>query len=540
MIISFDSDPIHLSSLIKDDIKSWQPVSENAEAVDYILRYAFELEKNGHKSDLRSFKTFLPPRLISAAKNGRLVVFFGSGISVGAGVPTWGSLLEKLGVTQDFANEPYLENDPLTMAELIAHEIGNEQLQRELRLVMKKARTPTLVHYLLARLSQPVYITTNYDFLFELAWETVHPKEKPIVVTNDADLVKNGIDPNSLSHKDGLPVLLKVHGCADRDSEEMILTRSQYRRHYRSNTKLFEAVCKSLESKHTFFLGFGHRDPEISRLVEDVIYRFESHRHTGQQNPAIYSLQFDMKEKTPEVFAARGIVALQPPFSIDTPNKFDHRAASTTKAIVDLIGAMDSNVHEKLDLDSELNNCVSILSSTLYVAMRKLESVAARVLPVLNDIPVLRKELDDLRDDLGELAGQGVYLLSDNGDIRCCSLPKGLVAPQRYAKASLHERFYVRQAKTFRRPFVSDSDKSVFNGQSTIFLCQPLGGITKYMGLLFAAAQIGVWKLPLNLKQNLLQKNREASFVLARLYRVGERKSTQTRTAYGCAHSLHV
>ncbi len=28
--------------------------------------------------------------------------------------------------------------------------------------------------------------------------------------------------------------------------------------------------------------------------------------------------------------------------------------------------------------------------------------------------------------------------------------------------------------------------------------------------------------------------------LLARLYRVGERKSTQTRTAYGCAHSLHV
>lgn len=74
MIIGFDSDPIHLSALIKDDIKSWQPVSENTEAVDYILRYAFELEKNGHKSDLRSFKTFLPPRLISAAKDGRLAL----------------------------------------------------------------------------------------------------------------------------------------------------------------------------------------------------------------------------------------------------------------------------------------------------------------------------------------------------------------------------------------------------------------------------------------------------------------------------------
>lgn len=46
MIIGFDSDPIYLSALIKDDIKSWQPVSENTEAVDHIFRYAFELVVN--------------------------------------------------------------------------------------------------------------------------------------------------------------------------------------------------------------------------------------------------------------------------------------------------------------------------------------------------------------------------------------------------------------------------------------------------------------------------------------------------------------
>jgi len=516
MIAGIDYDPIHLSDLV-DKINNWNFFSEdNKKATDilsYILKYLNELINNGHKSFLKSFKTFLPPRLVNAAKNGTLVPFFGAGISAGAGVPTWASLIEKLGIPREFANDPYLENDALTMAELIAHEIGNDELQKELRAVMNKSHIPALVHYLLALLSQPVYITSNYDNLFELAFNTVHGYDI-LVVTNDADLALHNIDldirPLALEKN----VLLKIHGCAQRDGEEMILTRSQYRRHYRSNEKLFKTVRKLIETRQTFFFGFGHRDPEISRLVEDVIHKFEKEGVKSDSIPSIYSLQFDMKEKTPEVFAARGMVALQPPFSLDSPDSFDHRSASSTKALVDLIGAMDSDVHKQLDLDCELNSFILAFKDKLEKTVAKLEMAEAVILNFLKDDISLQRELDKLRFELRDIAGQGVYLLRANGDIRCCSLKAELKDPKRLDKSSLYNRFYVRQAKTYRHPFISDTAISKFNGQSTFFICHPLGGKEKYLGLLFAAVQVGDWKLPLELKAELLMKYPDASFIL--------------------------
>jgi hypothetical protein len=512
MIAGIDYDPIHLSDL-EEEINIWNSFSEDAPALKYILDYLKELINNNHKSFLKSFKTFLPPRLVNAAKKGSLVPFFGAGISAGAGVPTWASLLEKLGIPREFANDPYLENDALTMAELIAHEIGNDELQKELRTVMNKPRFPTLVHYLLARLSQPVYITPNYDNLFEKAFNTVHGYE-PLVVTNDADFAQYNIDLEKRPVAIDKAVLLKIHGSAQRDGEEMILTRSQYRRHYRSNKKLFETVRSLIKTRHTLFFGFGHRDPEISRLVEDVIHQFETGKVDTDSTPAIYSLQFDMKEKTPEVFAARGMVALQPPFSLDSPDSFDYRSASSTKALVDLIGAMDSDVHKQLDLDDELNRFILALKKKLEDAVDKLEKAETIISKVLTDNSSLQKELDNLRDELRDIAGQGVYLLKANGDIRGCSLKAELKYPKRREEATLHNRFYVRQAKTYRHSFISDTDKSTFNGQSTFFICHPLGGEKKYLGLLFAAAQVGDWKLPLELKEVLLKKHPDASFIL--------------------------
>lgn len=508
MIIGAGGSPQHLGEIARSIEEKWTP-AENEAARDYVVKHLKDLVGQGHETSLRGFETFLPPRLVSGAKSGSLVPFFGAGISVSAGVPTWAKLLEKLGVSPELTSEPHLENDPLTTAELLAHEVGSGQLQSELRLVMRKAHTPALVHHLLAQLAQPAYITTNYDQLFEIAWKAVHGVE-PIVVTNDTDFVKHGLDPTSLKSKDGRPILLKVHGCAERYEEEMILTRSQYRRHYRSNRNLFNAVRALLESRHTLFLGFSHRDPEITRLVEDVIHRYEARGG----NPALYSLQFDMWERTPEVFAARGIVALQPPLSLGAPDGFDYRSAGVTKALVDLLGAMDSTAHQKLDLDDELRRFVSILTDELESAMKRLADSAKIIDSNLDDEKVLERELDGALKDLGALAGQGVYLLRENGDIRCCAPPSALVWSKRKEPTRLHDRFYVRQAKTFREPFVSDSNKSVFNDQSTVFLCQPVGETGDYKGLLFAAAQVGAWTTPRDLKHEFLEKHPDASFVL--------------------------
>lgn len=521
MILSGKYNPEHLDVIfrfltLKDKISPSQ-IAEKEEVVGHFHKYCQAILKgDGYQNSLDAFNTFLPPRLVIASKKGNLVPFFGAGTSASVGIPTWEPLLDKLGIPQGFKKDPYLKNDALTTAELIAHKIGSDRMQKELRSSMKGDRSPALAHYLMAFLSQPIYITSNYDELFETAYERIHGG-KPVIITNDADLYEHGIEPDKITSYDGdKAILLKIHGCVARESEQLILTRSQYRSHYRINEKLFGAVRKVLESKHTLFLGLGHKDPEITRLVEDVIHYFDRNRSQSIMHPAIYSLQFDMEEKSPEVFAARGIVALHPHLSIDAPKELDYKTTGLNKALLDLLGAMDSDVHKKeMHLNDILSPILSNLEKELEDAKNKLELIAKEISKIgvgcQDDIKPL---LSKLRSQLGELAGQGVYLLDDKGDIICVELNPELKNKERQQKKKLNKRFYVQQAKTFRKFFVSDSDLSKFNGQSTFFLCQPIGNDDKYEGLLFSAVQIGAWETPIRLKEQFLAKHPSASFIL--------------------------
>lgn len=452
MIVGGGVAPFHLEDVL-DRLNAWAPIAESDGARSYLEDYIKQIAAGDHGTNLRAYRTFLPPRLVSAAKEGRLVTFFGAGLSVAAGVPTWNALLDRLGLVPELKTEPHLAHDPLTLAELLAHEIGNLALQDQLRAAMRKASRPTIAHLLLVQLSQPVYVTTNYDALFEEAWHIVHGSgEGPVVLTNDSDFARNAVDPDNLQPLGNRPLLIKIHGCARRESEEMILTRSQYRRHYRSNEVLFKAIRDILRRRHTLFLGFGHRDPEITRLVEDVIHAYETASDPKKPAPALYSLQFDMRERTPEVFAARGILALQPPLALEAPEDYDYRSVGTAQALADLVAAMDSSVHEILNLDQLLRNSVDTLSDVLQTAMKVLKDAAPELLACWDDEKALGKVLGAIRVSLGALAGQGVYVLRENGDIHQTAFPPGLTAPERTAPTRLHQR-----GTTFAKHACTDS-----------------------------------------------------------------------------------
>lgn len=513
MIVTQNDKPEHLHYIrtaIKNDWK--QVVVESEASVDSILKHIDYLVSDGFEKELTAFKTFIPPRLVSASKTGSVSPFFGAGVSIAAGIPTWSKLLEKLGVSDDLVLEPNLENDPLTLAELLAHEIGFKELQRELRNLMTAATVPSIIHYLLAQLSQGVYVTTNYDTLFEIAWKRLNTgPDGPIVITNDADFARYGLNPDKIEPINGRVIILKIHGCASRHGEELILTRSQYRRHYRTNTSLFEAVRKLMLKNHMLFIGFSHRDPEITRLVDDAIHQYEKY---NTQAPEFYSLQFDMKEKTPEVFAARGMLALRPPVSLSEPAEFDYRTAGLSKALVDFCAAMDSNVHESLDLDAELKKSINEIEIEISNVMSKLSLAAVEIADNLTDDVFIQNTLDSTLSALGSVAGQGVYLLHNNGDVRLHAIPAMLTSPGRRSVSALSSRFYVQQAKMFKEAFVSDSDKSTFNDHSTVFFCAPLGSKQHYKGLLFCAAQIGAWETPIRVRDAFLANHPDGSFIL--------------------------
>ena len=108
-----------------------------------------------------------------------------------SGMPSWKQLLSQyFSLEKSLADDEDLAHDPLTLAELAGHYIGSEVLQRIVREVMNQPRPFSVGYAVLAALRCPVYLTTNYDCLFEQAWGKVNPAEKLLVVTNDAWLLK--------------------------------------------------------------------------------------------------------------------------------------------------------------------------------------------------------------------------------------------------------------------------------------------------------------------------------------------------------------
>jgi hypothetical protein len=465
-------------------------------------------------TDLKAFGTFLPPRLVRVVSERQCVPFFGSGISAEADLPSWWDLLDRLGFSADLKKDPELAHDPLTAAEVLGSQMGMPVLDNSLRTAIKRATRPTLAHFLLCLLNQDVYVTTNYDCLFEMAWNELN-EVRPRVITTDADLKRHGVDGGSFEKDEGSPLIFKLHGSVENSSEELILTRSQYRRHYRTNQEMFEAVRRCLAESNTLFVGFGHRDPEITRLVEDVIHIFETEAAKGETGPAFYSLQFNMGEKTPEIFAARGMVALQPPLTLEPPEEVDARTVALVRSEFDLLGAVESSVHAEMDLDAPLSDALDELGSELGAGLETLgaaaEAIGGDPLETVDEA-----RLVELTEELGELGGQGVYLLNPADAIVRVGLPPDLKLPDRKVM-DLHERPYVRQAHMYREPFVSTTVRSLFNGNSTAFLCRPLLEDEKrYRGLLFSAFQVGAWNLPLELRDRLRERSpsEELSFVL--------------------------
>jgi hypothetical protein len=475
-----------------------------------------------------SLSMLWPPRLVGAVKERRAAAFFGAGMSLAAGAPSWGELLSKnFRLGEEVLQDRDLGDDPLTLAQLAAEQIGYEKTQQILREVMGGYSDPTTSHLLLAALRLPYYITTNYDTLFEAAWEKVFPRDPlKAVVVNDLDLA--ALSPGAGKAHES--VLLKIHGCVRREKEQLILTRRDYRTHYRANDKFFNLVRRLLREYHILFLGFSHKDPEVARLVEDVIYDYEKGVRSKLLCPAaphFYSLQFDMRSHSPEVFAARGIVALKPPIVPTTTG--DSRSLALATAICDLDAASAYDLHHEASLDVLMHECLDEFTQDLDRALSVINSYLAKAIETI-DGGAERDWLGDAIRQMGELSGQGIWLIDEEGKIIDYELPFGLSrvareeelksrakkakrAPAPNGRGWLDDRPYFRAAKTFQEPFVSDVFQSIFNGHGTVFFCQPLINEGSFRGLLFAAAQVGTWKKPISLSERCLFAGRQLIIV---------------------------
>lgn len=195
-------------------------------------------------------------RLAEEAAAGRLVLFMGAGTSMGAGLPSWGELLSGLmleaGLDED-AREQLAKADNRDIGAVLEGRLGPDALKATV--AQRTAGTHVaLLHQLLANLPVREALTTNYDTLFEQAWD-------------DAGRAHAVLPRDGRSEAERW--LLKLHGSVD-DTSRIVLSRSDYLRLEGEGTALAGVVHAVLLTRHLLFVGYSLSDDNFHRMVHQV------------------------------------------------------------------------------------------------------------------------------------------------------------------------------------------------------------------------------------------------------------------------------
>ena len=219
---------------------------------------------------------------------GHLVPFLGAGVSVSAGAPSWGQLLDTLraGVHLNEAEAEAFQGLGLLDQAGVLEQLYADQHGSRAAFGQAVADAVDLPRYglapaLLAALPSAGAITLNYDRLFETACSdaqrprTVMPENIPAV---------------------GNDWLLKLHGSVSRP-ESIVLTRDDYLG-YNSNRDALSALVKAhLLTHHLLFVGFGLADDHFHEIVHDVRRALPNDASKNHQMGTVLSLFHEPLQK---------------------------------------------------------------------------------------------------------------------------------------------------------------------------------------------------------------------------------------------------
>jgi hypothetical protein len=231
------------------------------DAPSYAAAQAERNQRDFWPSDLTPALRQEAEKLAACALKGDLALFLGAGVSVAAGLPSWGGLLSALAARagmsadeQKALGDLRSAQDQATVIERRFEDAGAD-LGAAIREIVGGRRHHALPHALLAALPVREAITTNYDQLFDDAWALADPDGLSIL-------------PGKHS-PDARRWLVKMHGCLS-ETDRIVLTRASYTRYDDRLPALAGLVQAFLVTRHVLFVGFSLTDDNFHRIVDAV------------------------------------------------------------------------------------------------------------------------------------------------------------------------------------------------------------------------------------------------------------------------------
>jgi len=201
-----------------------------------------------------------PDELISAHKDGRLVIFVGSGASRGApsSLPTFDGLVRLITASTYDRNVDGPEDQYLGRRA----KAGAKVHAKAKEILGEKSSQPNHLHELLVQLSLgggPIRIvTTNYDRHLSTAISRVH-----------------GVAPDTF-YAPALPLgskftgMVYLHGSVDRDDDSIVLTDEDFGRAYLTDGWATRFLIGLFQTYTVLFVGYSHNDVIVSYLARGL------------------------------------------------------------------------------------------------------------------------------------------------------------------------------------------------------------------------------------------------------------------------------
>jgi len=215
---------------------------------------------------------------------GEVVAFVGAGLSMGAGLPSWYSLVLELAARINYPMPPREWVNAETLIDAAQAYINREGLHSLLMLLKQRLDTTgkqiTAAHRALTRLPVPLVFTANYDNLLERAYlEARIPAQ---VTVRDSMIPFMRRDP-------GFVNIVKLYGDLDQ-VDTLVLTREQYERFFLERPQLVKLLETELARSTMLYLGWSHTDPHFNLLFGETFARFGQNLRSG------YAAMFNVSE----------------------------------------------------------------------------------------------------------------------------------------------------------------------------------------------------------------------------------------------------
>ena len=268
----------------------------------------------------------------NAINTKKLVIFAGAGISIDAGVASWGKLIDKIKKDLDL---PENETDYLKIPQIYYNERQEKEYIEKIRKVLgHKKLKHNEIHEEIFALNPEHILTTNFEDLLE---QVINKNSLPF------SLVKQDVD---LPYSNNTKLLVKIHG--DLESTNFVLKEDDYI-NYSKDHPLIEAFINSVfATKVVLFIGYSFNDYNLKLIVQNV----RNILGNNFQNAYLLSIDNKIHQSHKQYLKNKGINVIDY-FDAETIDDLDKKSNNYIEEFLNGKNVYNETYYKKIDCLSD-------------------------------------------------------------------------------------------------------------------------------------------------------------------------------------------